>query len=378
MSITLPRPSGTSGSPGLRAHVRRLAEVATHPLVPADFLDLFAPLRPGADLRGRIVSVTPETKDAATLVIKPGADWAGHVPGQYLRIGVDVDGVRQWRAYSLTHGPRRDGLISITVKAVPEGLVSTHLVRESKPGTLIHLEQAAGEFVLPTDGGKLLFVTAGSGITPVIGMLRNLFPVTDDGVLRLPRSAAYDIVVLHVAPSAPDSIFADDLHALADAGVISLVTRYDDEHGVLDLAELPLLVPDLDARVTFACGPGGLLDALETHHTGRGLPLFTEQFRAARVVAGDGGTVTFDQTGLTVEGDGSRPILDIAEDAGQLMPSGCRMGICYGCVLPLKEGAVRDLRNGQVTTAVAGETNIGGTLVQTCINAPAGACHFDH
>ena len=375
MSITLPR---TSGTPGLRAHVRRLAEVATHPLVPADFLDLFAPLRPGADLRGRIVSVTPETKDAATLVIKPGADWAGHVPGQYLRIGVDVDGVRQWRAYSLTHGPRRDGLISITVKAVPEGLVSTHLVRESKPGTLIHLEQAAGEFVLPTDGGKLLFVTAGSGITPVIGMLRNLFPVTDDGVLRLPRSAAYDIVVLHVAPSAPDSIFADDLHALADAGVISLVTRYDDEHGVLDLADLPALVPDLDARVTFACGPGGLLDALEAHHAERGLPLFTEQFRAARVVAGDGGTVTFDQTGLTVEGDGSRPILDIAEDAGQLMPSGCRMGICYGCVLPLKEGAVRDLRNGQVTTAVAGETNIGGTLVQTCINAPAGACHFDH
>ena len=352
--------------------------MATHPLVPADFLDLFAPLRPGADLRGRIVSVTAETKDAATLVIKPGADWAGHVPGQYLRIGVDVDGVRQWRAYSLTHGPRRDGLISITVKAVPEGLVSTHLVRESKPGTLIHLEQAAGEFVLPTDGGKLLFVTAGSGITPVIGMLRNLFPVTDDGVLRLPRSAAYDIVVLHVAPSAPDSIFADDLHALADAGVISLVTRYDDEHGVLDLAELPALVPDLDARVTFACGPGGLLDALETHHAERGLPLFTEQFRAARVVAGDGGTVTFDQTGLTVEGDGSRPILDIAEDAGQLMPSGCRMGICYGCVLPLKEGAVRDLRNGQVTTAVAGETNVGGTLVQTCINAPAGACHFDH
>ena len=375
MSITLPR---TSGTPGLRAHARRLAEVATHPLVPADFLDLFAPLRPGADLRGRIVSVTPETKDAATLVIKPGADWAGHVPGQYLRIGVDVDGVRQWRAYSLTHGPRRDGLISITVKAVPDGLVSTHLVRESKPGTLIHLEQAAGEFVLPTSGGKLLFVTAGSGITPVIGMLRNLFPVTDDGVLRLPRSAAYDIVVLHVAPSAPDSIFADDLHALADSGAISLVTRYDDEHGVLDITDLPTLIPDLDARVTFACGPGGLLDAIEAHHAARGLELFTEQFRAARVVAGDGGSVTFDQTGLTVEGDGSRPILDLAEDAGQLMPSGCRMGICYGCVLPLKEGAVRDLRNGQVTTAVAGETNIGGTLVQTCVNAPAGACHFDH
>ena len=83
-------------------------------------------------------------------MIRPGADWAGHVPGQYVRIGIDVDGVRNWRAYSLTHGPRADGRISITVKAVPDGKVSNHIVRDSRPGTLVHLEQAAGEFVLPT------------------------------------------------------------------------------------------------------------------------------------------------------------------------------------------------------------------------------------
>ncbi|UUZ61680.1 FAD-binding oxidoreductase [Nocardioides sp. B-3] len=110
-----------SSAPSLRTRLTRLAESATTPLVPADFFDLFAPLRAGADLRGRIESVHAETPDAATLVIRPGADWAGHQPGQYLRIGVDVDGVRQWRAYSLTHGPRADGRISITVKAVPDG-----------------------------------------------------------------------------------------------------------------------------------------------------------------------------------------------------------------------------------------------------------------
>src|SRR5688572_5617633 len=158
----------------LKTRTRRLAEAVTTPLVPADFLDLFAPLRPGADLRGRIEEVRPETRDAATILIRPGADWAGHVPGQYVRIGVDVDGVRLWRAYSLTHGPRADGHISITVKAVPGGKVSNHLVRHARPGALIHLQQAAGEFVLPTDDAKLLFITAGSGITPVIGMLRNL------------------------------------------------------------------------------------------------------------------------------------------------------------------------------------------------------------
>jgi ferredoxin-NADP reductase len=368
---------------GWRSHALKIAGAATTPLVPADFLDLFAPLRTGAELRGRIESVHPETPDAATLVIRPGADWAGHVPGQYVRIGIDVDGVRNWRAYSLTHGPRADGRISITVKAVPDGKVSNYIVRKTRPGTLVHLEQAAGEFVLPTtsvDAGaiKLLFVTAGSGITPVIGMLRNLFPVTDSGAVRLARSAPYDITVVHVAPSEPDSIFLGDLKTLEAAGAIRLVARYDDEHGILDLDDLEALVPDLDERTTFACGPGGLLDALDKHHTDRGLPLYVEQFRVSTVVAGEGGTVAFDKTGALVACDGARPILEQAEDAGVLMPSGCRMGICYQCVLPMRQGVVRDLRTGELTTAVPGETDPGGVLIQTCINAAAGPCHLDH
>jgi ferredoxin len=156
------------------------------------------------------------------------------------------------------------------------------------------------------------------------------------------------------------------------------VARYDDRHGVLDLADLEALVPDLAERTTFACGPGGLLDALTAHHEERGLPLFTEQFRVASVVAGEGGTVSFERSGVDVECDGGRPILEQAEEAGVLMPSGCRMGICYTCVLPLREGAVRDLRTGELTTAVAGETSAGGVAIQTCINAAAGPCHIDH
>ncbi len=230
-------------SHALRRQVRRVAEAAVTPLEVDDVLDVFHPLRRGAPLRGRIVAVRPETADAATLEIKPGASWAGHVPGQYVRIGIDVDGVRHWRAYSLTHGPRPDGLISITVKAVPDGHVSDYLVHRATPGTTLHLEQAAGEFVLPEPADdavatKLLFVTAGSGITPVIGMLRNLYPSTDTGVLRPARSAGLDIVVVHVAPSEPSSIFRADLQALDTAGAIRLVARYDDQHGVLDVADL--------------------------------------------------------------------------------------------------------------------------------------------
>ncbi len=358
----------------LRDKAVRFFEAATTPLLPSDYLDLFAPLRPGAALRGRIVSVTPETPDAATIVIRPSADWAGHVPGQYLRVGIDVDGVRQWRAYSLTHGPRPDGYISITVKAVPDGLVSHHLVRAARPGTLVHLEQAAGDFVLPFEGGKFLFVTAGSGITPVIGMLRNLFPVVDSGVLRLPRSAQHDIVVVHVAPTEPDSIFLRDLKALAASGAIKLVARYDDVDGLLDVSELATLVPDLAERATYACGPSGLLDAIAEHHAAAGLALFTEQFRAQRIVAGEGGTVRFANSDVVVVADGATPILEAAEHAGVLMPSGCRMGVCFGCVLPLAEGVVRDLRDGALTTALPGD----GVVIQTCISAAAGDCRLDH
>jgi ferredoxin-NADP reductase len=362
----------------LLRHAARLAERVTTPLMPADYLDLVDPLRRGADLRGRIVEVEPETTDAATIVIRPGADWAGHVPGQYVRIGVDVDGVRQWRAYSLTHGQRPDGHISITVKAVPGGTVSTHLVRRATPGTLVHLEQAAGEFVLPRPGTKLLFVTAGSGITPVIGMLRNLFPVADSGVVRLRRSAGHDITVVHVAPSEPDSIFIADLRALHRAGLIRLVAHHTDRHGPFDVDGLAAMVPDLDERSTLACGPTGLLDALAAHHGAHRLPLLTEQFRVATVAPGAGGVVTFARTGTTVQADGATPILTAAEDAGVLMPSGCRMGICYGCVLPLREGAVRDLRTGAITTATRQQSARGGVPVQTCINAAAGACDIDH
>jgi stearoyl-CoA 9-desaturase NADPH oxidoreductase len=364
----------------LRDRAVKLAEAATTPYEPSDFLDLFHPLRSGADLRARIVSVQPETADAATIVLQPGADWAGHIPGQFIRIGIDVNGVRQWRAYSLTHGPRADGLISITVKAVRGGIVSTHLVHGAKAGTMVHLEQAAGEFVLPADiaGHKMLFVTAGSGITPVVGMLRNLFPVTDEGVLDLPRSRGLDITVVHLARTETESIFIDHLRALNAAGAIRLIARMDDVHGVLNVDYLDGLVPDLAERTTYACGPPGLIAGLREHHEARELPLYVEQFQLAEVIPAEGGTITFTGSGRTLEAAGDRPILDVAEDSGVLMPSGCRMGICMGCVLPMTEGAVRDLRNGELTIARPGETATGGVKVQTCISAAAGACSFTH
>ncbi|MGH3864128.1 ferredoxin reductase [Actinokineospora sp.] len=351
----------TSTVPRLRDRLLRLAELATTPLVPSDYLDLLSPLRAGADLRGRIEELRPETRDAVTLVIRPGRGWRPHSPGQYVRIGVDVDGVRQWRAYSLTSpADRADGRITVTVKAIPDGVVSNHLVRRARPGTVIQLDQATGDFVLPAKRPeKALFITAGSGITPVMGMLRSAL---DD--LR-------DVVLVHSAPRSEDVIFASELRALR--GRITLIELHTDTDGMLDVADLGKLVPDFAERETWACGPTGLLDALQAHYTERDLTLHTERFRPTVLVTGDGGTVTFANSNTVVETDGTGPLLDAGEAAGVLMPSGCRMGICFGCVVPLREGAVRDLRNGALTTAAPGD----GVRIQTCVTAAAGDCTIE-
>ncbi|MCW1958271.1 MAG: 2Fe-2S iron-sulfur cluster binding domain-containing protein, partial [Mycobacterium sp.] len=78
-------------------------------------------------------------------------------------------------------------------------------------------------------------------------------------------------------------------------------------------------------------------------------------------------------TGTVVDAAGSQTLLDAGESAGVLMPSGCRMGICFGCLAPLRHGAVRDLRNGDLTTAADGD----GVVIQTCISAAAADCDID-
>ena len=348
--------------PRLRDRVVRLAELVATPLVPSDYVDLLDPLRSSTALRARVVEVVPETADAVTLVLRPGRGWQAHVAGQYIRIGVDVDGVRQWRAYSLTSPVTADGLIRITVKAIPDGLVSNHLVRTARPGLVLQLDQAAGEFVLPRPApAKALFVTAGSGITPVMGMLRS--------------TALDDAVLLHSAPTRDDVVFGDELREMAAQGRVRLVERHTHADGMLDLDEIAALVPDLSEREAWACGPTGMLDAIEARWAELGLSdrLHTERFRARVVAAGEGGTVTFASSGTTVEVDGATTLLDAGEAAGVLMPSGCRMGICFGCVLPLRSGAVRDLRDGALTTAEPGD----GVRIQTCVTAAAGPCDID-
>lgn len=346
--------------------LRGLAARATTPLLPDDYLNLLNPLWSARELRGVVVDVHRETDDTATVKIKPGWGFSGdYRPGQYLGIGLRVDGRWHWRSYSLTSIPRRGKkLISITVKATPEGFLSSHLVNGVEPGTVVRLAAPKGDFALPDPApAKLLFVTAGSGITPVMAMLRSLKQ----------RGESPDITHIHSARAADEVIFHDELLAMeSDQPAYRLHLQLTGEMGQVDFDALDSVVSDWKDRSTWACGPVAMLDAVEKMWTDAGLrdSLHTERFTIARTdKGGEGGTVTFAVSGKSIELDGATSLLEGGEKLGIQMPFGCRMGICQSCVLPLESGYVRDVRSGTEHGA--------GDRIQTCISAVSGDCTFN-
>jgi ferredoxin-NADP reductase len=363
-------------SPG-RRRALRLARSFTSPLLPDDYLELINPLWSTRELRGRIERIELEAGQAATVVIKPGWEWEGHRPGQYVRLGVAVDGVHHWRAYSLTSDPSRsDGCISITPKLVEGGKVSPFLVRRMRPGTIVRLGGVEGTFVLPEPlPERLLFISAGSGITPIMSMLRSL----SRG--RIGRSLSQggervDVVHLHSSSTRDGVIFGAELREMAAAGGgYRLHEQISSEHGRLSPGLLEGLCEDWSERETFLCGPAGLLEVMRGHWAEAGIPerLHCEHFQPGGFESGErglGGTIRFCRSGVEASSDGSEAILVAGERAGAELPFGCRMGICHTCAGRLRAGQVRDLRTGRVH-GQPGET------LRTCINAPEGAIEID-
>ena len=347
--------------------VRSVGSKLTTPLHPDDYLRLLNPLWSSRELRGRIERVEPETEDAATLVIRPGWGWSyKHRPGQYVGIGVQVDGKYQWRSYSISSPPRRSGrTISITVRAMPEGKLSAHLVNGLAPGTIVRLALPAGDFVLPDPPpAKMLFLVGGSGITPVMAMLRTLDR----------RDSMPDVVLHYSSPTAERMIFRDELAELEQRHDSLHIHRlHTDTDGMLELAALDELCSDWRQRETWACGPAPMLDAIEEHYDAADLAdqLHLERFSLALGGdGGEGGTITFQTSGKTAEVDGATTVLEAGEEAGIGMPYGCRMGICHTCTLTLVSGTIRDLRSGD-------EFSQPNEQVQTCVTVPVGDCTLD-
>ncbi len=353
----------------LRKRATQLAQSMTTPLLPDDYLALLNPAWSARELTGTVLRVVPETPDASTVVLKPNFDWQGHRPGQYLRIGAELNGIRHWRAYSLTSDPDHPkGLVSITVKHVPEGLMSPWFTRQVEPGRLVFLGEVEGEFRLPDPlPDRMLFISAGSGITPIWSMLRELQR----------RGRLDDVLHIHGDKTPANVIFGERLRTIADRFPgYRLHEHFTSEVKRLEPADLDTLCPDWRDRTTFLSGPRDMIDVMESHWKAEADPasLLTERFQpiigSGDAELGTGGTVHFRVTDFDAECDVGVSILVGGERAGAILPYGCRMGICHTCVGKLCAGQVRDLRTGEVH----GEM---GQTIRTCVNAPEGPIEIE-
>lgn len=349
--------------PSIAQGVLRVARMLTTPASPSDYLELINPLWSTRELLGAVEEVRHETHDTATVVVRPSRPWPGHEPGQWFRVGVEIKGVRHWRAFTLTGDPDHpEGLVALTIKRVEGGLMSQFLLDEAQPGTLLYLGEAQGDFgVLEPPDRPVLFLSAGSGITPFFSLLRNM---ADQRWLD-------DVEHVFCVRTPDDVIFGDYLRDLADREPgYRLQLWYSKESGRLTPEALAELVPDWRERRTYLSGPPEMIESFKAHWHEAGLAdrFELERFQpkaGADVEAGQGGSVRFRVSETDVDVDGSTPILDAGEEAGLSLRFGCRMGICHTCVGRLHEGTVRDLRTGQA----GGKA---GDMIRVCISCPEG------
>lgn len=343
------------------ARILTFAQRLTTPLLPDDYLTLINPLLAQNSFRARIVSAEPLTCDYRTLNLRTARDVPAHQAGQHIRIGVDLNAVRNWRSFSLTNPatgqPSRD--LQITVKATGMGGVSDHLVHRALPGDILFIEPPTGDFtVADTNDSALVMIAGGSGITPLLSMVRTLVNI----------STPPDVHLIYCARRSGEFIALDELSQIAETHPWFTFTMWQSStHGHFDGDDLEHLVPDWRKREAYVCGPAGMLTSTDARWRAADIlaRLHMEQFQTeVAVVDGEGGTVNFTESTRSAAGAANEPLMKVGEDAGVLMPSGCRIGICHTCVVPLKSGRVRDLRSG----AVHGES---GQLIQTCINAAA-------
>lgn len=331
------------------------------------YLELIHPMLTVRELRGEVTSVHRTTRDTVTLTIRPTRRWRGFTAGQFVRVSVDIDGVRRTRCYSPATSQHRDGHFELTVKAHESGLVSRWLHANARPGLVLGLSQAEGEFTLPAERpDKILLISGGSGITPVLSMLRTLSDENYQGT----------VTFLHYAYTEADVPCLEQLRDLAaDKLVLAYTDAADgDLEGFFDETHLRKAAPWFAEARTYLCGPPGLMNGVRDVFADLGVAdrLHTEDFAPAPITidAADAtGDVTFARSNRTAPNSGST-LLEQAEAAGLKPEHGCRMGICFSCTRVKTEGCVRDVRNGALSTDPDEE-------IQLCVSVPVGDVAID-
>ncbi|MGH2964909.1 MAG: ferredoxin reductase, partial [Solirubrobacterales bacterium] len=307
------------------------------------------------------------TPESVTLALHANRAWEGFRAGQFIRLGAEIDGSWRERCYSPASAAGLARELELTVKRHPEGLVSNFLLEHARPGKVLRLSQAQGEFHLPDRApGRILLISGGSGITPVMSMLRTLCAEGHRG----------PITFLHYAPDPERAIYREALEHLAAAHPnLRLARSYTRAPGIgeadgrFSLSQLEAVEPRFGEAETFVCGPPALLGAVAETWSAAGLDsrLHTESFVAPRIAPPNGvaeGTVSFAASGVSAKNTGAA-LLEQAEEAGLCPEFGCRMGICHTCSRRKTAGRVRNLSTGEVSVSEDEE-------IQICVSAPIG------
>jgi ferredoxin-NADP reductase len=333
-----------------------LVDLLTGPHGVDRYTELVEPTWTQGDARAKVVAVRRQTPRSVTLVLESNQAFTGFRAGQHINLTVEIDGRRRTRPYSPANA-ETDPYIELTIGRHDGGLVSTHLFEHARPGMVVGLDSVGGDFVLPpTRPRRILFVSGGSGITPVMSMLRTM---RDEGSDR-------EIAFVHYARSEQEACYARELAQMTGVRVLHGYTR--DGDGDLDghfgADHLAAAMPDPgDDIAVFVCGPSALVEAVRMHCPNAKSESFVPPDFTVTTEA-SGGRVVFTDASLDVVDDG-RPILEQAEAAGLTPESGCRMGICHSCTRRKTRGAVRNLITGAVST-------VDEEDVQICVSVPVG------
>lgn len=309
--------------------------------------------------------VLDETHDVRTFVFssEEGQPFSFE-PGQFITVSTEVDGQSVSRCYTISSPPTRPYTLSITVKRTPGGVMSNWLHANMIQGRTLSAFGPAGAFT-PSAGParKALYLSAGSGVTPLMAMTRAAF---DLGQHR-------DVVFVHSARTPEDIIFETELDALAQASsafrVIFVCEAQGEQAdwqgpiGRLSLGLLRARVPDYREREVFVCGPAGYMDGVRrllldgNHDPAR---YHQESFNFAETVEVVEAapeqeastqtcfTVRFARSGATFTMEPSQTVLAAARKAGVPLPSSCSQGICGTCKTTVLEGTVEMKHNGGI------------------------------
>lgn len=344
--------------------VETIVEQVATPYPVDRYLELIDPMITWRDTRAKITDVRRQTDRSVTLTLRPTRQWTGHQAGQYVEVSVVVDGVRHRRFFSPAGAAQHADSLELTITAHSGGFISRYLRENARPGMVLSLGAPAGEFTLPAARPtRTVLVSGGSGITPVLSMLRTLLA---DGHTE-------PITFVHYARTPDDVPYRTELEALdrtlAHVDVQFHYTRTDDaEH--FAPSHLDGLA-DADGAQVFLCGPTSLMNAVREYADERGLAdrLFSEAFTIDTAPVLDPnepitGDVTYTEADVTTPNDG-RTLLEQAEAAGLNPEFGCRMGICFSCTKVRKSGCTRNILTGELDSEP-------DQHIQICVNAPVG------